>query len=144
MSKLIKNKLAFIGLIMIVIVCVICIGAPLFTSYDPAEIDLSSKYESPSNDHILGTDSLGRDVWTRLIYGGRMSILIGVSSALLAAFIGTALGCVSGYFGGKMDWMLLYISEIFSCFPLVLVVLVFAAFLGNGVVYLILIFSLTG
>ena len=142
--KLAANKLALVGLTMIVVVSILCFGAPLFTNSVPSEINTADKFAEASAKHPLGTDALGRDIWSRLLYGGRLSIIIGVVSSLSAAIIGTVLGCVSGYYGGKVDWLLIYISEIFSCFPQILLVLVVMAFVGQGIFIMILIFALTG
>ena len=144
LQKFLSNKLAIMGLILLVGVIVLAVAAPLFTKYDPALNNPSIRYQAPSSEHILGTDSIGRDVWARLLYGGRFSILIGLLSAAGASIIGVALGCVSGYYGGKVDAIIVYISEIFYSFPQLLLVLILVGFAGRGWVNLILIFSLTG
>ncbi len=143
-QKFIHNKLAILGLALLLIVVVLTVAAPLFTRYDPAFNNPSIRYQLPSSEHMLGTDSIGRDVWARLIYGGRFSILIGLASAAGASLIGVILGCVSGYYGGKVDAIIVYISEIFYSFPQLLLVLILVGFAGRGWVNLILIFSLTG
>jgi len=143
-KKLVSNKLALVGLIMILTVSILCFGAPLFTNYNPNDINTTEKFVEPSQQHLLGTDALGRDTWSRLLYGGRLSIIIGVASSFSAAAIGTVLGCISGYFGGKIDWLLIYISEIFACFPQIILVLVIMAFVGQGVWVMIFIFAITG
>lgn len=143
-QKFMHNKLAIVGLTMLFIVVFLSVAAPLFTKHDPAFNNPSIRYQPPSSEHILGTDSIGRDVWARLIYGGRFSLLIGLASAAGASLIGVILGCVSGYYGGKVDAVIVYISEIFYSFPQLLLVLILVGFAGRGWVNLILIFSFTG
>lgn len=143
-QKLLSNRLAIIGCTMLIIMILCTVLAPLLTKYDPTLIDPSIKSQPPSKEHILGTDRVGRDLWARLLYGGRVSISIGIISALGAAFIGVVIGCVSGYYGGKVDKILLYFSELLMSFPQILLILICVGFLGQGIEYLVLIFSLTG
>ncbi len=143
-QKFLSNRLAMVGLILLVVVVVLSLAAPLFTRHDPSFIDTTIRYESSSSEHMLGTDSVGRDLWARLLYGGRYSIMIGLLSAAGASLIAVVLGCVSGYYGGKIDAVIVYISEIFYSFPQLLLVLILVGFAGRGWVNLIIIFSLTG
>ena len=144
MHKFLANRLAMLGLVLLIAVIVLSVAAPVFTKHDPAFNDATIRYQAPSSEHILGTDSIGRDLWARLIYGGRFSLIIGIASAIGTSLIGVILGCVSGYYGGKVDAVIVYISEIFYSFPQLLLVLILVGFAGRGWVNLILIFSLTG
>lgn len=143
-EKLIANRKALIGLVMLIVISVLCFGAPLFSDQDPLAIDIALKYAEPSPEHPLGCDATGRDLWCRLLYGGRMSIIIGMVSAFLAALIGTVLGSIGGYYGGKVDALILYITEIVQSFPQQLLILVVMALAGQGVWIMILIFAFTG
>jgi peptide/nickel transport system permease protein len=143
-QKLASNKLALFGFFLALLIILLCLAAPLITRYDPNYIDTSIRYLPPSSAHWLGTDQNGRDVLARLLYGGRLSILIGLASSLCANALGVVTGCVSGYFGGKTDKVLVYITEIFSCIPSTMLILVVMAFAGQGVGIMILIFALTG
>ena len=143
-EKLKRNKLAMVGFAIIVFMVLCAIFAPLLTPYQPNEIDLANRAKPPSLDHPLGTDKLGRDVLARILYGARISIVIGLSGALGGALIGTVLGCVSGYFGGWLDKVMLRVSEIFMTFPQIILVLILVVYMGQGLVNLILIFSITG
>ena len=143
-EKLLANKKSLVGLIMLLAIAILCFGAPLFTDCDPLVVDISLKHASPSVEHPLGCDSTGRDLWARLLYGGRMSIVIGIVSALLAALMGTILGCIAGYYGGALDSTVLYITEIIQSFPQQLLILVVMALAGQGVGVMIAIFALTG
>ncbi|MCQ2400734.1 MAG: ABC transporter permease [Lachnospiraceae bacterium] len=143
-EKFMYNRLAVAGFIMMMLIILACVLAPLFTPYDPSYIDVTIKELPPSSEHLLGTDRLGRDILARLLYGGRVSIWIGLSSAVGACLIGVVLGCISGYFGGKLDQVLLYISEIFMTFPRYLLVLICVGLVGQSMSNIIFIFIATG
>ena len=122
-KKLFSNKLTTVGLVIFTVILLACICAPLLTKYDPLAVDMKNILKPPSSDHILGTDKIGRDIFSRILYGGRLSILIGFGSALGCSFIGVILGCYSGYKGGILDAILVRISEIFMSFPQLILVL---------------------
>lgn len=143
-KKFKSNKLAMSGLIAIVIFLIITIFAPLFTDYDPVLVKLGDKNMMPGLEHIMGTDKLGRDVFSRILYGGRMSILISVTASLIGSGLGVVFGCIGGYFGGKIDSLLVKISEIFQTFPSMILILILVTFMGQSVLNLILIFGITG
>jgi len=138
------NRLALLGLFIIVFIILASLLAPFITTYSPTFIDASQKLQQPSQTHLFGTDRLGRDILTRLLYGGRVSIFVALTSAVLANGIGVILGCVSGYYGGKADAVAIYISEIFSAFPITMLILILVGFVGQGISNLIIIFALTG
>ena len=142
--KFVANKMAIVGLFLILLTILLSVLAPLFTRYDPSLIDPSNRLQPPSADHLLGTDRIGRDLWSRLLYGGRMSIFVGLASALMANFIGVALGCISGFFSGKVDAVILYISEIFMVFPQTILIFIMVGFAGQSISNVIIIFSITG
>lgn len=144
LQKFAANKLAVIGLVVLLIIIFACIFAPLLTSYDPNAMNPRDKMMPPSAEHILGTDQLGRDVFTRILYGGRVSMLIALSSAILSRMLGVVLGCISAYFGGKVDFIMIYISEFFSCFPQTILIMIIMSFLGQSPIWMIIIFSCTG
>ena len=143
-KKFRRNKMAVIALIVLGILIFASAFAPLLTSYDPEAISLTERTLAPSKTHLLGTDKVGRDVFTRLLYGGRISILIGLTGALGGAIIGAALGCLGGYFGGLLDRFLLRLSELFTTFPQTILVLILVAFMGQGVWNLVIVFWCTG
>lgn len=144
MKRLLKNKLAVMGIIIILIFIILAVFAPLFTSFKPNTIDLNAVGASPSSTHIFGTDKLGRDVFARILYGGRTSITVGVLSALSGSLIGVVFGCVAGYFGGKIDFLFIRLSEILQTFPQMILILIMVAIMSQGVQNLIIIFSITG
>ncbi|MCL2164954.1 MAG: ABC transporter permease [Oscillospiraceae bacterium] len=143
-QKLISNKLAMAGGVIIFVMVFLAVFAPFFTAHDPSFVDPANRLLQPSSDHPLGTDSGGRDLVARLLYGGRISMLVGLLSALGSCAIGVVAGCISGYFGGKTDALLLYISEIVDSFPQTILVLIMVGVTGRGLISLILIFSFTG
>ena len=143
-KKFKRNKMAVIALIVLGILIFASAFAPLLTSYDPEAISLTERTLAPSKTHLLGTDKVGRDVFTRLLYGDRISILIGLTGALGGAIIGAALGCLGGYFGGLLDRFLLRLSELFTTFPQTILVLILVAFMGQGVWNLFIVFWCTG
>ncbi len=139
-----ENKLAIVGLVIILIFLVCSIFAPLLTPYDPSYVDPSIRLQPMSAEHPLGTDNAGRDTLARLLYGGRISIAVGLSAALGSAAIGCILGCIAGYYGGKIDAAIIYFCEIFTTFPQVMLVLILVGLSGRSLGNLILIFCCTG
>ncbi len=144
LSKMLSNKLAVIGFIFVSIVIVSSIIAPLICKHDPQKVNLRMILKPPSSEHILGTDKVGRDVYARIIYGGRISILVGLGSAIGAALIGVSIGAYTGYRGGWIDSLILRISEIVMAFPQIILVLLLVAILGQSLMNLMVIFTLTG
>lgn len=144
LRKILNNKLAVAGFAVFLTILLSSIFAPLICKYDPLMIDLKAVLQAPSSRHILGTDRVGRDVFARIVYGGRISILVGLGSALGAAFVGVSLGCYAGYRGGMIDNVLLRISEIFMAFPQIILVLLLVSILGQSLLNLIVIFIITG
>ena len=144
LSKMLSNKLAVIGFLFVSIVIVSSIIAPLICKHDPQKVNLRMILKPPSSEHILGTDKVGRDVYARIIYGGRISILVGLGSAIGAALIGVSIGAYTGYRGGWIDSLILRISEIVMAFPQIILVLLLVAILGQSLMNLMVIFTLTG
>ena len=144
LKKLQSNRLAVIGIIFSLTIILSSIFAPLITKYNPQKVDLRSMLKPPSSEHILGTDKIGRDVFARIIYGGRISILVGLGSALGAALIGVSIGAYTAYRGGWWDSIFLRISEIFMAFPQIILVLLLVSVLGQSLMNLIIIFVITG
>lgn len=143
-EKLIANRLAILGLLLVLIITVACIGAPVFTSYDPQEINYGAILQSPNSEHIMGTDKLGRDVFSRILYGGRTSIFIGVAASMSGAVLGLIMGALAGYFGGWIDSIFTRLSEIMLTFPNMILILILSAIIGRGVGVLIFIYAITG
>ncbi len=132
LRQFLKNKLAVLGLIILAAIVIICVFAPYFTKYDPVKDMILQDMLLPpgSEGHILGTDDYGRDIWSRLIYGGRTSMLTGLLVALAAGAFGILLGCISGYFGGFVDTILMRITDIMMSFPFLIIAIAIMAALG--------------
>lgn len=143
-QRFLENKVASIGAVILFLIIFVCICVPLITSKDPNFIDVANTRKPFSSENWLGTDLLGRDIFARLLYGGRMSIMIGVGSAVGATLLGTALGCIAGYYGKKVDKVLVYVCELFMCFPQYLLILLCVGLLGQSTGNLLIIFIGTG
>lgn len=143
-ERFLKNKLAIVGAIVLIIMICACVFAPLLTPYDPTHIDPANRGLDPSAEHLLGTDRVGRDIFARILYGGRMSILVGVVCAVGANILGATLGCIAGYYGGKVDKVLVTIQELFSIFPQMLLILLCVGFLGQSLANILIIGIITG
>lgn len=143
-NKYSGNHSATFGLAIVTLIVFACLIGPFFLPFDPNQINLSSANLAPNSENWFGTDSIGRDVFTRVLYGGRMSILIGVVSSLLSALLGMLLGLIAGYLRGFWDKVLIKISELFQTIPSDYVVFIIVAVLGPGVWNLIWVFVITG
>ncbi len=128
-----RNKLAVLGTIVLIILIITAIFAPLIVQYDRDEQNLLKIYQKPSKAHILGTDELGRDVFTRLLYGGRVSLSVGLISTTISVVIGVVLGIIAGYYGKKADIIIMRIVDIFMCFPFFVIAITMAAILGPSI-----------
>lgn len=144
LQRFAQNKLAVAGAIGLILIVLACACAPLLTHYDPGFIDPANRSLAPSKEHLLGTDRVGRDIFARILYGGRWSLFIGFAAAVGANLLGAALGAVSGFYGGKVDRILIAIQEFFQIFPQLLLVVLFVGFIGKGVGNLLLIWTFTG
>jgi len=144
LQKLFSNRLAVIGLVIFSIITLASIFAPLLTQWDPGKINLRGMLQPPSAEHWFGTDKTGRDVFARVLYGGRVSILVGLGSALLAAMVGVVIGLYAGYRGGWVDTVTLRISELFMAFPQIILVLLLVSIVGQSLFNLIIIFVISG
>jgi peptide/nickel transport system permease protein len=139
------NPLATAGVVMVAIFVVSAVIAPWLAPYDPAQINLPARLVGPTAGHWFGTDELGRDILSRVIYGARISMLVGVSVVTASLSIGLIVGCVAGYYGGRMDrFVNVIVMNAFLSFPGILLAIAFVAFLGPGIFNLILALSIGG
>jgi ABC-type dipeptide/oligopeptide/nickel transport system permease subunit len=128
-----RNRMAMLGLVILVIFVLGAIFAPLLTSYDPIKPDFGSAFQKPSSLHILGTDELGRDVFARILYGSQISLMIGLISVSIGLAVGVPVGALSGYYGGKFDLFVQRLIDIMIAFPGMLLAIVIVTMLGTGV-----------
>ena len=128
-----KNKVAVVAALILISLIVICFIAPLITSYDPEKQVLSERLLSPSLKHWWGTDQYGRDIFTRCVYGCRVSLSVGIISQLIATIIGYFMGVTAGYIGGKTDDAISFVMQVFSSFPFLLFAMALMYALGPGI-----------
>ncbi|MGH2524724.1 MAG: ABC transporter permease [Anaerolineales bacterium] len=138
------NRSGAFGLIVVVLVVAVAVMAPLLAPYGPVEGDLSGSLQPPSRSHWLGTDQLGRDLFTRILYGARVSLAIGLATVGIAGALGLFVGIISGYLGGKTDAVLMRLVDVQLSFPFILLALVVNAILGIGLQNIILTLIITG
>jgi len=137
-KQLKKNKTAMVGFVMLLVVFIFCIGAPIFSPHDPNDVDLDYRLlpgfwsDKGVPGYYLGTDSLGRDLISRILYGGRVTLSVGFVAMGFALIVGTAMGMSAGYFGGKIDSVIMRIVDILFAYPALLLALVIAGTLGRG------------
>jgi len=143
-QKFFANKLAIVGLCIVLFFILTAAFAPLLTKHDPSFVSPPDRFKPMSAENWLGTDNGGRDLVARLLYGGRVSIFVGVAGSVGAALIGVILGCCAGYIGGKVDTVVVFLCEVFQSFPQLIIVLIFIAMTGRGLENLIIIFCMTG
>lgn len=139
-----KNKLAMICLVAIIIIVLAAIFAPVITKYDPNVNDMPNRFISPCAEHIMGTDEYGRDIFTRILFGCRISLSVGIISQLIASVIGYFVGVCAGYFGGKVDAVISFIIQVFSSFPFLLFAIAMMFILGPGLINLYIALGLLG
>jgi peptide/nickel transport system permease protein len=131
-KRLLKHKLALIGLIVLIIYILAALFSPILTSYNYAELNLKEKNNSPSAAHPLGTDDFGRDMLTRVLYGARWSLGLGLGAVLLGLLVGVILGCIAGYFSGWVEEVIMRFCDLMQAIPGVLLAIVISMVLGSG------------
>ena len=139
-----KHKVSCMGIVIILLLVLMAIFAPLLAPYDPNEQDLYHVLEGPTRAHLLGTDDVGRDLLSRVIYGSRVSLFIGVTATVFSATIGILIGLVAGYKGGITDMIIMRITDTFMCIPGLVFLLVLAATLGAGIHNIIIAVTVLG
>ena len=139
------NRLAYIGIAIASIVILVAIFAPLIATHDVTAQDLALRFQSPSADHWFGTDGLGRDVFSRVVFGARISLEVGITVVAVSSVIGIFIGAIAGFYGGWIDKILSgYIFNVFLAFPGLLLAIALVAFLGAGLGKLILALCIIG
>ena len=139
------NRLTIIGLVIVATLVLVAIFAPWIATYDVGATDLSMRYLAPSAAHWFGTDSTGRDIFSRVVFGSRISLQVGIVVVVVSTVIGTVLGAIAGYYGGWIDRIVSgYIFNVFLAFPGLLLAIAMVAFLGAGLNKLILALCIIG
>lgn len=142
-QALFQNRLSWIGIGLLVVIVLVALFAPLIAPYDPLQQNIAYRLEPPSAEFWLGTDTYGRDVLSRLIYGTRVSLLVGFVAVMIAMVVGSALGVIAGYVGGMTDRLITGFVDVLLSFPTLLLGLMVAAMLGASLENLIIAIAIT-
>lgn len=133
LPKAFQNTSLMVGAVISLAIILCAIFAPYVATHGVEQMDMRNRFALPTAGHLLGTDNFGRDLWSRLVFGARISLTIAIISVVCSAFIGTVVGLVAGYFGGWVDQLLMRITDIFLGFPAIVLALAIVAVLGPGV-----------
>ena len=142
--RLLRNKLAVAGGLTVILLCLLAIFAEAIAPYSYTKPNFDRLYEFPSRDFPLGTDQLGRDVLSRMIYGARVSMLVGHGAQVIVVLIGVPIGAISGYIGGRTDLLLTRFVDVMYAFPRLLFVILVMSMLGAGLMNIFIALGLTG
>ena len=142
--RLLRNRLAMLGLIVVILLCLTAIFADALAPYSYTKVNFGRLNEAPSRDYPLGTDQIGRDMLSRMIYGARVSMLVGLGAQVIVVLIGVPIGALSGYAGGRVDLVLTRFIDVMYAFPRLLFVILVMSMLGAGLMNIFLAIGLTG
>ena len=142
LSRFARHRGAVVSIIILSVMSIAALGAPLLSRSDPEKINLREIHQPPSTAHILGTDKLGYDVFSRLIWGARVSLMVGFGSVFISVFIGLLLGVLAGYYGGWIDGTVLHITNALLSLPSLLLVAIFVSIIGPSLKSVIVVISL--
>lgn len=142
--RILSNKIAVIGICFILMIVLIALLAPIIVPYDPYKINVYKVLEPPSKEHPFGTDELGRDVFSRVIYGARVSLKVGIIAMGIAIITGTLLGSIAGYYGGFIDSLIMRIVDVMLSFPTLFLILAIVAVLEPNIYLIMAVIGLTG
>jgi peptide/nickel transport system permease protein len=143
LSRLSKNKLGMAGLCVVALLFIVALLAPIIAPYEPGRIDTTHILAPPSKDHLLGTDVLGRDVLSRILYGSWVSLSVGFVAVGISTFIGMILGSVSGYYGGVVDRVIMRFVDVMLCFPSFFLILAVIAYIGPSIWNIMVVIGVT-
>ena len=145
MKKFIHNKKAMLGLAIVTILVLAVVFIPLFADLDPYTTDRAAGFNTPPSDaHILGTDDVGRDLFARLLYGGRISLFVGITSTIISVLIGIPLGLIAGYFRGTAESIIMRTADAFMSFPSMVLILVLVAVFGPSILTVTVVIGVLG
>jgi ABC-type dipeptide/oligopeptide/nickel transport system permease subunit len=137
LRRFLRHRLALLGLVLIAIIAAISVLAPIIAPYDPVKVDLAFFRKPPSPTHLLGTDSAGRDVLSRLMYAGQVSLTVGLIAAVMSSGIGLILGSIAGSFGGWLDVAIMRLTDVILSFPALVVIITVVALVGPSILTII-------
>jgi peptide/nickel transport system permease protein len=130
--RFLRHRLAVFGAVVVFILVLVAVFAPFIARKDPLYQDYSAIKAPPSREHILGTDALGRDVWARLVFASRVSLSVGFVAVIIAMVVGTILGALAGYYGGAVDGIIMRITDVVMCFPLLVIIITVVALVSQS------------
>ena len=133
-TRIWKNKGSRVGMVLLALIVLSCAAASMIAPYGVNEMDLAGMFGTPSLKHIFGTDAMGRDLFSRIIYGARVSLLVGLVPTLISMAIGTVLGLLAGFYGGRVDFAIMRLADVMLAFPSLLLALVITYTIGGGLV----------
>lgn len=139
-----KNKMAMVGLILVSLLFLVAFFIPIISPHDPYRVALDEQFLPPSSSYWLGTDNFGRDLLTRILYGARISLLVGIVPSFISLMIGAVMGIVSGYYGGKIDFIIMRLADTMIAFPSLLLAMVVMYTLGANLFNIFIALSLVG
>jgi len=142
--RLKRNKLALFGLFLVVSLILIALFAGIISPYDPIQISLKESLRPPNLAHLMGTDVLGRDIFSRIAYGARASLIIGVVATSISLVIGVIVGAISGYYGGWLDSIMMRITDVFFAFPFFILAIAIMTFLGPSFINIFIALGIVG
>lgn len=143
-SNINKNILLVTGASIVLFFILVAVFAPFIATYDPAVTNLTATFLPPSSEHYFGTDDIGRDVFSRVVYGTRVSLFVGFIAVGISLIIGVVLGLISGYYGGKVDSIIMRFTDIMLSFPTFFLILAVIAFLKPSLINVMVVIGLTG
>lgn len=139
-----RNRLAVLGFAVLMILCILSILTPWIAPYDPAAIDLFNIQSPPSPEHWMGTDDLGRDTLTRLLYGSRVTLAVALAATAIGVLVGVVLGGISGYYGGLLDTVIMRFIDVMLSFPTLFLLIILSAYVKATILGIVLIIGFTG
>ena len=142
LSRLRKNKMAMVSLYLLIIIITLCIIIPMISPYSIETTDMKNREQHPNSVHLLGTDKIGRDLFVRLFYAGRISLGLALAVVFLECLIGVVLGSLSGFYGGMIDAVIMRLAEIFLSFPFMMFCITVVAVFGNSIPTLVFVLAL--
>lgn len=142
-SRLLGHRSAMVGLVIMILVALVALAAPKLIRYDPLKHHLVERFRPPDREFWLGTDQFGRDLFSRIVWGTRVSLAVGLNSLVVGGAAGTAMGLVGGYLGGRLDVMMVRLIDLLLSFPSILVAIAVAGITGGGVTGVVLALAIT-
>lgn len=144
LNRLARNKPALLSALFLLFVCLMALAAPFVTTFSYEEQNVEHRLMAPTWQYIMGTDSLGRDLYSRIVYGARASMAVGIVTALVSVLVGTVYGAISGYVGGWIDGLMMRIVDIFYIFPSLLLAILLMVVIGQGLTGIVLALAMVG